>query len=98
MWTQALLQDDVSRDWPTLKFIRVKGEMKLPTVITIGEVHTFLRLLEKPSMACFFTVVYNLGLRLQEALHLQIEDIDSKRMMVHVHRGKGAKDRMVPLL
>ena len=38
-----------------------------------------------------------LGLRLEEALNLHVGDIDSKRMMVHVHRGKGAKDRYIPL-
>jgi site-specific recombinase XerD len=62
-----------------------------PVVITIGEVYTLLKLIEKPSMKCFFTVVYNLGLRLNEAIHRQIADIDSKRMMVHIHRGKGGK-------
>jgi integrase/recombinase XerD len=30
-------------------------------------------------------------------LHLQVGDIDSARMLVHVHRGKGAKDRYMPL-
>jgi site-specific recombinase XerD len=30
-------------------------------------------------------------------LNLQVGDIDSARMVVHVHRGKGAKDRFVPL-
>ena len=45
----------------------------------------------------FFWTVYSLGLRLDEALHLQVGDIDSARMLVHVHRGKGAKDRFVPL-
>jgi site-specific recombinase XerD len=30
-------------------------------------------------------------------LNLHVGDIDSQRMMVHVHRGKGAKDRYVPL-
>jgi hypothetical protein len=69
----------------------------LPVVITVGEVHTLLKQIEKPSIRCFFTVVYALGLRLQEALNLQVADIDSKRMMVHIHRGKGAKDRMIPL-
>jgi integrase/recombinase XerD len=38
-----------------------------------------------------------LGLRLQEALYLQVSDIDGQRLQVHVHRGKGAKDRYVPL-
>ncbi|CAN5824337.1 tyrosine-type recombinase/integrase [soil metagenome] len=85
------------RDWSVLKLARVKVEQKLPVVICIGEVHTLLKLIEKPSMRCYFTVVYSMGLRLQEALHLQVSDIDSKRMLVHVHRGKGAKDRLVPL-
>lgn len=85
------------RDWSVLKLARVQVEQKLPVVISIGEVHTLLKLIEKPSMRCYFTVVYALGLRLQEALHLQVCDVDSKRMLVHVHRGKGAKDRLVPL-
>lgn len=85
------------RDWSTLKLARVQVEQKLPVVLSIGEVHTLLKLIEKPSMRCFFTVVYAMGLRLQEALNLQVADIDSKRMLIHVHRGKGAKDRLVPL-
>jgi integrase/recombinase XerD len=85
------------RDWPTLRLLRVKRELKIPTVITINEVRLLLRVIQKPSMRCFFTTVYHLGLRLQEALHLEVSDIDSKRMLVHVHRGKGAKDRLVPL-
>lgn len=85
------------RDWSSLKLARIKVEQKLPVVITIGEVHTLLKLIEKPSMRCFFTVVYAMGLRMQEALHLQVPDIDSNRMLIHIHRGKGAKDRLVPL-
>ena len=34
---------------------------------------------------------------MQEALNLQVGDIDAQRGMVHVHRGKGAKDRYIPL-
>ena len=36
-------------------------------------------------------------MRLQEALYLEVSDIDAEPMMLHVHRGKGAKDRFVPL-
>jgi integrase/recombinase XerD len=45
----------------------------------------------------FFSTVYSCGLRLSEGLGLEVSDIDSQRNMIHVHRGKGAKDRFVPL-
>jgi integrase/recombinase XerD len=38
-----------------------------------------------------------MGLRLEEARSLQVGDIDADRGWVHIHRGKGAKDRYVPL-
>ena len=60
------------REWSTLKLARVQCEQKLPVVISIGEVHTLPKLIGKPSMRCYFTAVYSLGLRLQEGLHLQI--------------------------
>ena len=41
--------------------------------------------------------VSSLGRRLQAALALQVADIDGPRLQVPVHRGKGAKDRYVPL-
>jgi len=85
------------RDWKVLKLARIQPEQKLPVVLSVGEVHTLLKLIEKPAMRCFFSTVYSLGLRLQEGLFLQPSDIDSKRMLVHIHRGKGAKDRLIPL-
>lgn len=85
------------RDWPTLKQLKVQREFKLPKVLSLDEVQILLDRIEKPSMQCYFLVVYSMGLRLQEALNLEVTDIDSKRMLVHIHRGKGAKDRLVPL-
>jgi site-specific recombinase XerD len=56
-----------------------------------------LEAVRTPHNKAFLWTVYSLGLRLQEGLALQVGDIDSARMLVHVHRGKGAKDRFVPL-
>ncbi|MCL4112079.1 UNVERIFIED_CONTAM: hypothetical protein GTU68_015713 [Idotea baltica] len=50
-----------------------------------------------PRFHAYFWTVYSCGLRLNEALALQVGDIDSERMRIQIHRGKGAKDRLVPL-
>ncbi len=85
------------RKWSTLQKLRVPRQLKLPTVLTIPEVDQLIGAIRKPALQCFFWTVYSLGLRLQEALHLQVSDIDAGRMLVHVRRGKGHKDRFVPL-
>jgi len=85
------------REWPTLTKLRVPKQLKLPTVLTIPEVDQLIGAVRKPALKCFFWTVYSLGVRLQEALHLQVSDIDSGRMLVHVRRGKGHKDRLIPL-
>lgn len=85
------------RDWITLEQLKVKGPKTLPEVITIPQVHSIIDACTTERMATFFWTVYSLGLRLDEAINLQIGDIDAQRMMVHIHRGKGAKDRYLPL-
>jgi site-specific recombinase XerD len=66
-------------------------------VLSQEEVRSLLARVKTPQNHAFLTTVYSCGLRLQEGLHLEVSDIDSDRMMIHVHRGKGAKDRYVPL-
>jgi site-specific recombinase XerD len=85
------------RDWPTLRRLRVPGEQRLPDVLSVEEVRRLIAAVRMPHNRTYFQAVYSLGLRLEEGLHLQVGDIDSSRMMVHVHHGKGAKDRYVPL-
>jgi integrase len=42
-------------------------------------------------------LLYATGMRRTEAFRLKVSDIDSQRMVIHIHRGKGLRDRDVPL-
>jgi integrase/recombinase XerD len=87
----------LKRDWPTLSLVYAKREQRLPSVLSINEVRKILHTVNAPHFKAFLTTVYSCGLRLNEALHLQVRDIDAEFMRIHVHCGKGAKDRYVPL-
>ena len=85
------------RDWNLLRKLKIPRQKTMPDVLTISEVQQLIGEVRQPRLRVYFWTVYTLGLRLEEALNLHVGDIDSKRMMVHVHRGKGAKDRFLPL-
>lgn len=87
----------LKKRWTTFELIRPPKEKKLPPILSKKEVRSVLSHVKMPyHKACLITF-YSLGLRLQEGIHLQVSDIYSDRMFVHVHRGKGNKDRYVPL-
>jgi site-specific recombinase XerD len=85
------------RDWNLFQILRAKSESRLPAVLSQEEVRKILACVRTPHNYAYLATVYACGLRLTEALNLEVSDIDSARMMLHVHRGKGAKDRFVPL-
>lgn len=87
----------LQRDWHTFDYLAAQKEKRLPTVLSVEEVHRILDSVYTFHNRVFLSTVYACGLRLQEGLHLEVADIDSQRMLLHVHRGKGAKDRLVPL-
>lgn len=81
----------LKRDWHIFKIIRAKTEYRMPTVLTIEEVHTVLAHVTSPRNRAFLTTVYSCGLRLTEALQLQVSDIDSSRMMIPSIRAKARR-------
>jgi integrase/recombinase XerD len=87
----------VQRDWYLLKIIKAPTEKRLPSVLSREEVNSILSKVATFHNFVFLSTIYSCGLRLQEGLFLQVSDIDGKRKLIHVHRGKGAKDRYVPL-
>lgn len=85
------------RDWEVIRMLRLQNINTLPEVLTIEQVHRLIVATTTQRMFVYFWTVYSMGLRLNEALNLQVGDIDGQRGLVHIHRGKGAKDRYVPL-
>ena len=90
-------QHVLQRDWHTLRLIRPQITHRLPAVLSVEEVKRLLASATPLHNQVSFPTVYSLGLRLPEALFLQVSDIDGPRLQVQVHRGQGAKDRYVPL-
>lgn len=85
------------REWPILDLVRPPRSKKLPVVLSVAEVHRILACLRRRRYRACLGTIYSCGLRLREGVHLQVRDVDSDRMVVHVRQGKGNKDRYVPL-
>src|SRR5262249_36952916 len=74
-----------------------KRPKTLPIVLAPADTHRLLDAFGHPPTRMLFRTIYACGLRVSEALHLRVGDIDSSRMLVHIRHGKGAKERCVPL-
>ena len=87
----------LKQEWHIFNYLNAKRERVLPCILSQEEVLNILNHVTTFHNYAYQTTVYTCGLRLSEGLNLQVSDIDSQRMMIHVHHGKGAKDRFVPL-
>jgi site-specific recombinase XerD len=87
----------LERNWHILSILRAQNERRLPAVLSVDEVRSLFAHIKTFHNHVYLSTVYSCGPRLHEGLYLEVSDIDSSRMMIHVHRGKGAKDRYVPL-
>lgn len=85
------------RPWHVQMIPFGKRPKKLPTVLGQEQVERLLACVNNLKHRTVLLTLYAAGLRLNEALHLQIADIDSGRQMLRVTRGKGSKQRCVPL-
>lgn len=90
-------EQTLQRNWAIFGIVRPAPEKKLPVILSLAEVRQILACIRLPRYKVCLTTIYSCGLRLQEGTHLQVADIDSARLMIHVRHGKGAKDRYVPL-
>jgi integrase/recombinase XerD len=84
-------------DWQWVKIIKPPKVQTIPDILTLAEVEKLIGATRKLRYRVFFLTAYSMGLRLEETLSLQVGDIDGQQRQVHVRRGKGNKDRLVPL-
>lgn len=83
--------------WTVFSQIRARDEEQLPAVMTRGEVVALLRHIRLRRYRIPLKLIYCCGLRLSECLNLTVHDIDADQRKLWVRRGKGARDRMVPI-
>lgn len=92
LYTQTL-----EMPWSNAEFPYAKVPEKLPCVLSAEEVEQFFGAIALPRHRAVLMLCYGSGLRISEACGLQVGDIDSGRMLIHVREGKGSKDRFTVL-
>ena len=74
-----------------------KAPRRLPAILSVEEVARLIDGARTLTDRTMLMVLYSTGMRNAEMRHLQVQDIDSKAMLIHIQRGKGGRDRYVPL-
>ena len=91
-WVLGRERADTVRGVPRGKRATTRAE-----VYALAEIAAILAAAPAGRARAFLTVVYACGLRLDEARHLQTGDLDAARGQLRVRRGKGNKERVLPL-
>src|SRR6266542_5300146 len=74
-----------------------KAPRRLPQILSVDEVTRLIDAAGSLSQRTMLMTLYATGMRNAELRHLQVRDIDSRRMLIHIQHGKGGRDRYVPL-
>ncbi len=74
-----------------------KHPRRLPAILTLEEVARLIDSARNLLDRTLLMVLYSTGMRNCEVRHLQVKDIDSQSMLIHIQRGKGGRNRYVPL-
>ena len=88
LYARTLKRDEIMEKIP-----RLRSTKKLPVVLERQEVESLFSVTSNLKHRAILMLIYSSGLRLREASHLKVSDIDSKRMVLRIRQGKGRKDR-----
>lgn len=74
-----------------------KAPRRLPQILSREEVTRLIASAHSLTHRTMLMLLYSTGIRNAELRHLQVRDIDSRRMLIHIRHGKGGRERYVPL-
>jgi integrase len=85
--------------WTVFKEVRIAEPQVLPIVLSRPEVHALLGAVREPRFRTCLSLMYHCGLRVGEAVTIQVPDIRGRENppRLHIRNGKGGKDRYVPI-
>lgn len=87
----------MGREWKLFDLVRSPDRPKLPAVLTRAEVQRLLGAVREPRFALLLRLIYGCGLRIGEAVKLEVRDIQRAGTVLFLREAKGGKDRFVPL-
>ena len=85
------------RPFRELDLVYPKRPERLPVILSEEEVARLIECASTSYHRVILMTLYGTGLRREELCRLKVTDVDSQRMVIHVRRGKGGRDRDVPL-
>ena len=87
------------KQWSVFRELRVVKPQVLPIVLSRSEVQAVLATVREPRFRTCLALMYHCGLRVGEAVRIEVKDIHGRENppRLHVKSGKGGKDRYVPL-
>ena len=85
--------------WTVFNEVRIAEPHVLPLVLSDQQAHQLLDAVREPRFRTCLRLMYHCGLRVSEAVSLQIPDLRGRQSppLIHVRNAKGAKDRFVPI-
>ena len=87
----------LKKNWSVAETPYPRKVIHLPEILSRDEVARLIEAAELPFYRILLMTLYGTGARRAEVAHLKVGDIDSRRMVVHIHGGKGNRDRDVML-
>lgn len=92
-----LYETTLARNWESFKIPQLKRKRKTPEIPTDQEIQKIFDNAPQEKYRTMFTLMFATGMRIGEAIRLQIKDIQPERSLIQIWNGKGQKDRVTLL-